>query len=149
LRHIAFKPDTDLFVPAGTPMRMLEQVSLTLDELEALRLADLQGLYQEEAAKQMKVSRQTFARIVEKARRKVADALIHGRALRLEGGVVRIRAGKGTSGGQNRLCPCGCGARQEAGCRKEENCDRGKCRKKNKPAGSCVKHPCRQKGKKI
>jgi len=68
----------------------LEIVILTLDEIEALRLADLNGLYQEQAAAEMKVSRATFARIVESARRKVADALTGGKALRLEGGSVAL-----------------------------------------------------------
>lgn len=69
-------------------MSELEEVELTLDELEALRLADLEGLYQEEAAARMEVSRATFARIVEAARRKVATALVHGNALRIGGGPV-------------------------------------------------------------
>jgi len=78
------------FKPAGVPACTLEQVTLTLDEVEALRLADLQGLYQEQAAAQMKISRPTFARIIEVARRKVAEALIHGKALRIEGGTVTL-----------------------------------------------------------
>jgi predicted DNA-binding protein (UPF0251 family) len=66
----------------------LEEVALNVDELEALRLADLEGLYQDEAAARMEVSRPTFARIVEASRRKVAEALVHGRALRIGGGPV-------------------------------------------------------------
>ncbi len=62
---------------------------LTLDEFEALRLSDLDGLYQEQAAAKMNVSRATFSRIVDEARRKTADALVHGKALRIEGGPVR------------------------------------------------------------
>ena len=57
---------------------------LSLDEVEALRLADLNGEYQEAAADRMKISRATFARIVESARRKVADALVHGKALQIQ-----------------------------------------------------------------
>jgi len=57
---------------------------LNLDELEAVRLADLQGSYHEEAAKEMKVSRATFGRIVNNARHKIAEALIQGKALRIE-----------------------------------------------------------------
>ena len=90
LRHIGFTPNAGLFRPAGVPVCALEQVTLALDEVEALRLADLNGLYQEQAAEQMGISRPTFSRIVEQARRKVADALIHGKALCLEGGVVRM-----------------------------------------------------------
>jgi predicted DNA-binding protein (UPF0251 family) len=63
---------------------------MTLDELEALRLADLLGLYHEEAAGRMGVSRATFGRIVERARRKSAEALVEGKALRIEGGPVEL-----------------------------------------------------------
>jgi len=65
-------------------MTHLEQVSLGLDELEAMRLADYDGLYHEEAATSMNVSRATFGRIINEARRKVADAIIHGKALTIE-----------------------------------------------------------------
>lgn len=79
---------------------------LTLDELESLRLADFNGQYQEQAAEQMKISRATFARIVEAARKKVADALVNGKALRIEGGPVVMKgdwnmpAGQGQGRGQ-------------------------------------------------
>ena len=86
LRHIDVNPCAVYFKPAGIPVRMLEEVVLTLDELESLRLADLNGLYQEQAAEKMKISRPTFSRVIEQARRKVADALIHGKALRIEPG---------------------------------------------------------------
>lgn len=69
-------------------MSRLEEVALSVDELEALRLADLEGLYQDAAAARMGVSRPTFARIVEASRRKVAEALVKGRALRIAGGPV-------------------------------------------------------------
>jgi predicted DNA-binding protein (UPF0251 family) len=68
----------------------LEEVRLTHDELESLRLADLEGLYQAEAAAEMGVSRQTFGNIVESARHKVADVLVNGRALRIQGGVIQM-----------------------------------------------------------
>jgi predicted DNA-binding protein (UPF0251 family) len=67
-------------------MRSLATVVLTLDEVEALRLADLEGRYQEDGAGSMKVSRQTFGRILTAARRKVADALLNGKALAFERG---------------------------------------------------------------
>lgn len=101
-RQIGFVPGVTYFKPAGIPLRDLEESVLALDEVEALRLADLNGLYQEEAAEKMKISRPTFSRIVEGARRKVADALIHGKALRLEGGPVihapDVAAGQGRRG---------------------------------------------------
>lgn len=77
-----------MFKPAGIPGRMLDEVIITLDELESVRLADFEGLYQERAAELMGVSRPTFGRIVEAARRKIADALIHGKVLRIAGGPV-------------------------------------------------------------
>jgi predicted DNA-binding protein (UPF0251 family) len=83
-------PQATYYKPRGVPLRALEQVALTVDELEALRLADLEGLYQEEAAGRMNVSRQTFGRIVEAARKKVADALVNGKALSIEGGPVEV-----------------------------------------------------------
>ena len=73
----------------------MEEVRLSADELEALRLGDLEGLYHEEAAGKMGVSRQTFGRIIEGARRKVAGALVDGKALRIEGGIRRGEARKG------------------------------------------------------
>jgi predicted DNA-binding protein (UPF0251 family) len=81
-------PRFGYFKPAGIPVSMLEEVALSVDEFEALRLADLEGLYQEQAAARMGVSRATFARIVEAARHKVAEVLVHGRALRIAGGPV-------------------------------------------------------------
>ena len=119
MRQIGFVPGVIYFKPAGIPLRELEEVVVALDEVEALRLADLQGLYQEQAAEQMKISRPTFARVVESARKKVADALIHGKALRMEGGCVITkgekkmpgRDGTGLVGGGQRSGrgPCGCG----------------------------------------
>ena len=87
-RRISHSPSATIFKPAGVPRRDLDEVVLGLDELEALRLADLEGLYQEQAAERMGVSRATFSRIVETARRTVAEALVRGKALRIEGGVV-------------------------------------------------------------
>ena len=87
-RRVVAPPLVGYFKPAGVPLRRLEETALSIDELEALRLADLEGLYQDEAARRMGVSRATFARIVEASRRKVAEALVHGRALRIAGGPV-------------------------------------------------------------
>jgi len=89
-RRVRQLPGVTYFKPAGIPMRTLAEVALTLDEVEALRLADLTALHHEAAAMQMGVSRATFGRIVESARRKVADALLHGKALRLGGGPVLL-----------------------------------------------------------
>ncbi len=85
-RLVMIDPLINYFKPRGVPMVDLKQVQLTVDELEALRLADLLGMSHEEAGKQMEVSRATFGRIIEKARKTVADALIHGKAINVEGG---------------------------------------------------------------
>lgn len=89
-RNISGPPRCGLFKPAGMPGRDLEEVVLELDEFEALRLADAEGLYQDQAAEQMNVSRQTFGRIVESARGKVARALVNGMALRIQGGRIHM-----------------------------------------------------------
>jgi predicted DNA-binding protein (UPF0251 family) len=68
---------------------VLEEINLTLDELEAVRLADLEGLYQVDAAKKMDISRQTFGNIINSAHRKVADVLLNTKALKIEGGTVK------------------------------------------------------------
>jgi uncharacterized protein len=89
-RWVAGCPRSEYFKPAGIPLSGLEEVRLTRDELEALRLADLEGLYHAEAAEKMGISRQTFGNIVESARHKVADVLVNGRALRIQGGVFQM-----------------------------------------------------------
>ncbi|HON58316.1 MAG TPA: DUF134 domain-containing protein [Smithella sp.] len=81
-------PDKNYFKPRGIPAVELEEVILNLDEFEAIRLADYEQLYQEEAAAKMNVSRQTFGRIIDAAHKKIADVLLHGKALKIEGGEV-------------------------------------------------------------
>jgi predicted DNA-binding protein (UPF0251 family) len=98
-RLIRSEPEVTVFKPAGVPARDLEVVTMTLDEFEAVRLADLDGLYQEQAAERMGVSRATFGRIVESARRKVAEALVRGMVLKIEGGPVQVARRS------RRLCP--------------------------------------------
>jgi predicted DNA-binding protein (UPF0251 family) len=102
-RWVGFEPPGVCFLPQPVPIGPAELVVLTLDELEAIRLADLEGLAQEEAARRMNVSRPTFGRIVEHARRKVAEGLVHGRGIAFEGGVVRFRPPHGPPwGGRGR-----------------------------------------------
>lgn len=87
-RRIRCNPDANYFKPRGIPLDMLEEVNLTLDELEAVRLADWEGLYQEDAAKKMSISRQTFGNIINSAHKKIADVLLNAKALKIEGGIV-------------------------------------------------------------
>lgn len=90
MRTVSGPPDYILFKPAGIPVSRLEEVVLTVDELEALRLADREGLYHDEAADMMNISRQTFGRIIQSARQKTAAALVEGKALRIEGGTIHM-----------------------------------------------------------
>ena len=85
-RRVGSMPESNYFKPRGIPLSVLEEVVLTVDEFEAIRLADLESLYQEKAAEKMKVSRQTFGRIIDSAHKKVAEALVQGKALKIEGG---------------------------------------------------------------
>ncbi|HET6459771.1 MAG TPA: DUF134 domain-containing protein [Syntrophales bacterium] len=89
-RRVAGEPPCQIFRPAGVPASALDYVVLSMDEFEAIRLADLEGLYHDKAAERMKVSRQTFGRIIEAARQKVAQALVRGLALRIEGGEIEM-----------------------------------------------------------
>ena len=104
-RWISSQPGVTSFKPQGVPLRMLHHVYLGIDELEAVRLADLESLSQEEAAQQMNVSRATFGRILAQGRKKVADALVNGKVIRIEGGEVDLRPdipGYGRPGGPHR-----------------------------------------------
>jgi predicted DNA-binding protein (UPF0251 family) len=88
-RLVAGLPPASLYKPAGVPMRRLETIELAVDELEAMRLVDQEGLSHEEAAHYLGVSRQTVGRVVESARRKVTDALLGGKALAAARSAVR------------------------------------------------------------
>ena len=89
-RRVCGLPRAAYFKPAGIPVFALEQVNLTVDEFEAIRLADLEGLYQEEASKRMNISRQTFGNIIESAHKKIADVIVNAKALKIEGGAVQM-----------------------------------------------------------
>lgn len=89
-RLIDSEPTVTLFKPVGVPVRSLETLELRLDELEALRLADLEGLYHDAGALRMGISRPTFGRLVAQARHKVAEALLNSKALVFKGGTVTM-----------------------------------------------------------
>jgi len=90
LRRVHFSPDVTYFKPAGVPMRTLEESVLTVEELEAVRLKDLLELDQDQAAKKMNISQPTFHRLLLSARKKIADALVNGKAIKVEGGVYKL-----------------------------------------------------------
>ena len=85
-RRVAFTPQVTYFKPAGMPMSILEEICLSVEEAEAIRLKDLEGLEQEECAERMNISRSTFHRVLGSARHKLADALLNGKAIRIGGG---------------------------------------------------------------
>lgn len=86
-RRVKDMPKVRCFKPQGIPRGQLEEVVVTVDELEAIRLADLDGYYQSEAAEKMEISRQTFGRILDSAHKKVAEAIVSGKSIVFEGGV--------------------------------------------------------------
>jgi predicted DNA-binding protein (UPF0251 family) len=91
-RRLTRSPQPAIYKPAGVPLDSLQRVSLLHEEAEALRLADVDGLTQEEASERMGVSRSTFQRILAHARRQVAIALSEGHALYVEGGTFEVPA---------------------------------------------------------
>jgi predicted DNA-binding protein (UPF0251 family) len=99
-RRVGFIPKYNYFKPAGIPMVNLQEIVLLVEEVEAIRLKDIEKLEQEECARKMNISRTTFSRILDSAREKLADALLNGKAIRIEGGnfemaVRRYRCIKG------------------------------------------------------
>jgi uncharacterized protein len=124
-RNIGVMPEIKCFKPEEAQASSCDEVIMTLDEFEAFRLAYHEGMYQEQAAAMMNVSRPTFGRIIESAQFKIADFLVNGKALRITGGDIFV-----VNSNQN---PC------ESCKRASEQCDRGKdgrrcpfCRKHSK-----------------
>ena len=83
-RRVFFDPKAIYFKPRAIPLSMLEEVELGVDELEAIRLCDFEGLEQEEAARKMKISQSTLSRILISARKKISEALIEGKAIKIK-----------------------------------------------------------------
>ncbi|EPZ54182.1 hypothetical protein H477_4366 [[Clostridium] sordellii ATCC 9714] len=88
VRTVDFFPEDTYFTPVGKQQCTLKEINLKLEELEAMRLKDIESLSQEECAKKMNVSRQTFQNIIDTARQKVAIALTQGHAIRIDGGNI-------------------------------------------------------------
>jgi len=117
-RFVRFFPEITYFKPAGIPLRQLLEVVLTLDEIESMRLAELNDLDQKDAARKMRISRITFQRILHQAHKKITDALIYGKALKMEGGEIMTNkplqknrtwgqnAGRGQGLGGSEVCIC-------------------------------------------
>ena len=84
MRRIMGRPNSSYFKPAGIPMRGLKEIVVTMPEFEAIRLVDVVGKSQTEASSQMKISQPTFSRILDSARKKIAEALVKGYAIRID-----------------------------------------------------------------
>ena len=118
-RRVAFIPELTYFKPAGIPLRVLEEIQVSVEEAEAIRLRDLEGMEQGKCAERMNISRPSFQRVLESARHKVANALLLGKAIRIDGGnfemeISRFRCADGHEwnvpfeailAGPPRLCP--------------------------------------------
>jgi len=101
-RRIFFNPSTTYFKPAGIMLRHLQESILTKTELEAIRLIDLEEINQEKAGKQMNISQPTLSRLLTSARKKIADALINAKAIKIQGGNFKMVQSKGRGLGLGR-----------------------------------------------
>ena len=122
-RRVRYMPEVTFFKPAGVRLAELEEVVLTVDEFEAIRLKDFLDLEQTEAAKKMNISQPTFNRLLSAARKKVAEAVVNGKSIKIEGGRYKMvvprgrgAAGRGRGmgfGGPAEVCVCPkCGAKK-------------------------------------
>jgi len=111
-RRVQFEPNVTYFKPAGVRMIHLEESIITVDEFESLRLKDLEDMDQKKAAKKMKISQPTFNRLLSSARKKISDALVNGKAIKIEGGSYIMVRGKrrgrmrGSAMGPGGKCIC-------------------------------------------
>jgi len=94
LRWVACEPGERCFRPQCKPRKKLDGINVTIDEFEAIRLSDLEGLTQAEVAKHMRVHRSTISRIITSAHKKIADAFVNIKAVKIEGGCCKIRRRK-------------------------------------------------------
>ena len=132
LRRVNCNPQAMSFKPCGAQKHPLESVSLNLDEIEALRLADYEGLYQEQAADKMKISRQTFGNIIASAHKKVADFLINSKHLFIGGGMVEINQCKFICGACKHTWSISCGTDRPRECPQCKSIDINCAKKANK-----------------
>lgn len=104
MRVVCCLPNKNRFGPLGSPIDIVDIVKMTIDEYETIRLIDLDGLTQEECANQMNVSRTTVQGIYDKARKKLAESLIDGKILWIEGGEYQICNGRRNHCGRGACC---------------------------------------------
>lgn len=118
-RNVAFNPKVTLFTPSGVPRCRMDTVILGTDEIEALRLTDLEGMYQGEAAETMGISRQTLGNILCSAHRKVSEALTQGKAIRI--GAMSTPGNRSS----HPESPGGCARKTGNGCQQDDEGDCG------------------------
>ena len=99
VRRVLFEPNINYFKPASVPLNALDEILITVDEFEAMRLKDYENMDQGKAASKMKISQPTFHRLILSARKKVADALVNGKAIRIGGGHYKMVAQQGLGRG--------------------------------------------------
>ncbi len=102
IRRISFIPEVTYFKPAGVRTVDLKEVVLTLEESEAVRLIDFKGVEQSKASKEMKISQPTLSRLLKSARKKISDAIINGKAIKIQGGTYKMVQPRGRGLGQGR-----------------------------------------------
>ncbi len=110
IKSIGFKPGVTYFKPRAVPLTKLEEIELTLEELETLRQTNLENLSQADAAKKMSIHQSTFQRTLVRARQKITDALVNGKAIQIKGGEFKIVKNAGMGG----YCICNtCGKKEK------------------------------------
>ena len=126
---VNYRPNVTYFKPRAVPLNLLEEVGITIDELETLRLSNIEKLSQSEAARKMEVHQSTFHRTLLRAREKITDALVNGKAIRIEGGeFIMPRMRRGFAAGPVGSCICP-ECHHEIPHRRGEPCNSFKCPK--------------------
>jgi uncharacterized protein len=144
IKCVNFEPNVTYFKPRAVPLSKLEEVEITFDELEALRLANIKKLSQEDASTEMKIHQSTFQRTITRAREKITDALVNGKAIKINGGEYQMPNKDGTgpmnrgrgcefgrgnqNAGPNGICVC-LGCKQEKPHIRGQPCNQRKCSK--------------------
>ncbi len=148
IKTVNFEPDVTYFKPRAVPLTQLEEVEITLDELETLRLSNIEKLSQVDAAKKMTIHQSTFQRTLTRAREKTTDALINGKAIKIHGGEYKMPGGDGTGPmGQGRGLGqrVGLGRGQGLGLGRGQGLGQGQNPEKNQnagPQGKCICPEC-------
>ena len=96
IKFVNFEPNVTYFKPRAVPLSQLQEIELTLDELETLRLSNIEKISQVDAAKKMHIHQSTFQRTLTRAREKITDALVNGKAIKIHGGEFTMPGGDGT-----------------------------------------------------